>query len=156
LGLRIHWSRLLSARSGLAANAALRDVVIRSDRTDRRSRYDAATAKSIAIRAGVNEALIHRYFVSKVGLLQAIFRSAIESEKKNEPYPAGMTVEEEISNFFQERITDSASKLPLVRLILSRAVIDPEIAKLFRIEEVCPPVLAILQKRLKAFQKRGF
>ena len=34
--------------------------------------YDAATTRSIAKKAGVNESLIHRYFGSKSGLFVAL------------------------------------------------------------------------------------
>jgi AcrR family transcriptional regulator len=117
--------------------------------------YDAATTKAIATRAGVAEALIHRYFVNKVGLLQAIFMSEITSDKESCSYPAGKTVEAEINNFFNHRCTHSEEKSRFVRLILSRALVDREIAKLFNIEEIRPKEMLILQNRLKAFQKRG-
>jgi AcrR family transcriptional regulator len=117
--------------------------------------YDAATTKAIATRAGVAEALIHRYFVNKVGLLGAIFVSEITSAAKTVSYPAGKTVEAEIINFFNHRCTHSEEKYRFIRLILSRAIVDREIAKLFHIEEIKPPEMHILQDRLKAFQKRG-
>jgi AcrR family transcriptional regulator len=117
--------------------------------------YDVATTKAIAARAGVAEALIHRYFVNKVGLLQAIFISEVASETKSSTYPAGKTVEAEIINFFSHRCTHSEEKSRFVRLILSRAIVDREIAKLFSREEIRPKEMLLLQERLKAFQKRG-
>jgi AcrR family transcriptional regulator len=117
--------------------------------------YDAATTKAIATRAGVAEALIHRYFVNKVGLLQAIFVSEIASETESSSYPAGKTVEAEINNFFHHRCTHSEEKSRFVRLVLSRAILDREIAKLFNTEEIRPKEMLVLQERLKAFQKRG-
>jgi AcrR family transcriptional regulator len=117
--------------------------------------YDAATTKAIAVRAGVAEALIHRYFVNKVGLLQAIFISEVKSETGSVSYPAGKTVEAEINNFFSHRCTHSEEKSRFVRLVLSRAIVDREIAKLFNSEEIRPKEMLILQDRLKAFQKRG-
>jgi AcrR family transcriptional regulator len=117
--------------------------------------YDVATTKAIAARAGVAEALIHRYFVNKVGLLQAIFMSEVASDTESASYPAGKTVEAEINNFFYHRCTHSEEKSRFVRLILSRAIVDREIAQLFSTEEIRPKEMLILQERLKAFQKRG-
>jgi AcrR family transcriptional regulator len=117
--------------------------------------YDAATTKEIATRAGVAEALIHRYFVNKVGLLQAIFVSEVASQTESTSYPPGKTVEAEINNFFLHRCTHSEKKSQFVRLILSRAILDREIAKLFNSEEIRPKEMLVLQERLKAFQKQG-
>src|SRR5262245_41341340 len=68
--------------------------------------YDAATTKLVAKRAGINEALISRYFKGKAGLLLAIVEGFIEREKNSGAFgdhPAGETVEREILNFVKAR-----------------------------------------------------
>src|SRR5688572_3448279 len=66
--------------------------------------YDATTTKLIAKKAKVNEALIHRYFESKQGLLLAIFhhiKTNVEVSALSNP-PAA-TLEEELVQFFELR-----------------------------------------------------
>ncbi len=91
--------------------------------------YDATTTKLIAKKAKVNEALIHRYFESKQGLLLALFHhikaSAEVSALTN---PPAETLEAELVQFFRLRNRLAVEKEKHMRLIVSRAVVDPKLA----------------------------
>jgi AcrR family transcriptional regulator len=115
--------------------------------------YDAATTKMISKRAGVAEALIHRYFESKSGLLSAIFKHHVDEIDQTGFYPPGETVKDEITSFFKTWIEHGSKDCEILKLILSRAIIDPEIAKLFQME-TRPPAFRTLEQRLNALQKQ--
>jgi AcrR family transcriptional regulator len=115
--------------------------------------YDAATTKMISQRSGVAEALIHRYFESKAGLLSAIFKHHIDEVDPTGFYPPGETVESEIISFFKSWIVHGKKDNEILKLILSRAIIDPEISKIFQME-TRPPAFKTLEDRLKLFQKQ--
>ncbi len=90
--------------------------------------FDAATTQAVAKKAGVNEALISRYFKGKSGLLAALvirFVETIDSEYLNEDlYPPGKTVEEEIANFLRFRLGLDVKHRSFLRVAISKAAVD--------------------------------
>jgi TetR/AcrR family transcriptional regulator, regulator of cefoperazone and chloramphenicol sensitivity len=93
--------------------------------------YDAATTRAVAEAAGVNEQLIQRYFGGKEGLLLAILGSTEQQSACPLPPPAGC-VEAEIAAFLEASIEGACSATAFSKVVLSRAIVDPEVAKLMR------------------------
>jgi len=120
--------------------------------------FDAATTQMVAKKAGVNEALISRYFDGKSGLLAAILVEFIkdkESEKASSlGYPPGETVEEEIYNFLLAYFEHDLENRDFLRVAISRSAVDPKIRK-----EADKHILVeghpFFAERLLTFQKRG-
>lgn len=93
--------------------------------------YDAATTRAVAERAGCSEGLIHRYFGGKNGLLIAILE--LRSRRVAVDFAASVsfqeTVEAEISQFMQATLLAVWDDRDVMRVTLSRAIIDPEIGR---------------------------
>ncbi|OFZ81369.1 MAG: hypothetical protein A2583_15885 [Bdellovibrionales bacterium RIFOXYD1_FULL_53_11] len=117
--------------------------------------YENATTKLIANRAGLAEALIHRYFENKAGLLAAVIQNHIKNvDRVFEVYPPGDTVEQEIINFFVGRLTLDKENLPFLKIMIARSLIDKRVAGLFK-KDVLPPPMQTLKTRLTGFQAKG-
>ena len=120
--------------------------------------YDCATTKLVAQRAGINESLINRYFEGKAGLLLAIIRQSNECENLEaqiSQFSRGDTVEKEILNYFMASLEHFESNNDLMRVLLSRAMVDPEISAEMQKQMHCKGGIQRLIEDLKAFQKRG-
>lgn len=117
--------------------------------------FEAATTKQIAKRAGVNEALIARYFKSKAGLLQAIIvHSMQESKLKASTYPPGPTVEEEIVLYLRSRIKECGEKRDFYRIAISRMLVDKKLSREVEKYTQATSDDALIQK-LQKFQDSG-
>ncbi len=112
--------------------------------------YDAATTKSIAARAGLNESLIQRYFNGKAGLLSAVTRMYADKILQS-TYPAGNTVQEEILGYLTSRYQADVKNPDFIRVAFHRALTDTAFFK--SMESHRYPV--ILVSRLKALQNSG-
>jgi len=92
--------------------------------------YEATSTKLIAKKAKVNEALIHRYFESKQGLLVALFHHIKTSEETSAlSNPPAASLEEELVQFFRLRNQLAVDREKHMKLILSRAIVDPLLAE---------------------------
>lgn len=111
--------------------------------------YEGATTREIALNAGLNEALIQRYFGGKSGLLFALI-TKFSKEQSDFTYPAGQTIEEEILNFLQARFKRDLKIHSFLRLFLSRALQDSLVAKEIKkhLENIG---ISILKSRLSKF-----
>lgn len=119
--------------------------------------YDAATTKLIAQHAGINESLISRYFNGKAGLLVEIIRGYMEKECDQEhlrEYPAGATIEEEILNFFQHKFEHFQTITNFLKVVVSRAIIDPDVAQEVQ-KKTYKKNAPVLLARFKALQEKG-
>ncbi|MGE4169436.1 MAG: TetR/AcrR family transcriptional regulator [Candidatus Margulisiibacteriota bacterium] len=119
--------------------------------------YDAATTKRIAQEAGMNESLISRYFDGKAGLLVEIIRSFIEKECDHgtlKNYPEGDTLEAEMLHFFSSKLKHYLAVKPFLKVVFSRAIIDPKVAKEVQIRTAKGSASKLLE-RLRALQTRG-
>jgi TetR/AcrR family transcriptional regulator, regulator of cefoperazone and chloramphenicol sensitivity len=116
--------------------------------------YDAATTKEVAKRAGVSEALIHRYFESKAGLLVAILedfsKNEVECGLANLPYRD--TLQEEFLQLISVACDNHRALGSFIRVALSRAIIDPKIGQQLR-TSVHDKRLPALIARLKHYQQ---
>jgi AcrR family transcriptional regulator len=114
--------------------------------------FERATTSEIAALAGCAEGLIHRYFGGKSGLLAAVLRShALRQFPAEEEFPESgefeaivrSALEGEINNFWRDR--------DFLRVVMQRAIIDPEIAKLLG-EIVSETHLKTIAARLRRAQ----
>jgi len=91
--------------------------------------FDGATTRDIAKKAGINEALIHRYFKNKLGLFFAILDQYHEDSLAELSYPTKATLEEELRGFFMSRMKLTHREKQFLRLSMSRAIVDPKVRK---------------------------
>jgi AcrR family transcriptional regulator len=109
-----------------------------------RKGFENTRTLEIARAAGVNEALIARYFGGKEGLLLAVLRdeastqSLVESESLRSDETvipdagSGLTPARAIREYFQAGEAALSEKEAFVRIALSRALVDPEISRVIR------------------------
>jgi len=119
--------------------------------------YDAATTKLIAKQAGINESLISRYFDGKAGLLVEIIRGFLDRECEHgtlRNYPNGESLEEEIFNFFQHKVNHYWGITPFLKVVFSRAIIDPAVAQEMQ-KATFKGGAPVLIERLKGYQDKG-
>jgi AcrR family transcriptional regulator len=117
--------------------------------------YDATTTKMIAKKAKVNEALIHRYFESKNGLLIALFINMSANEAQDAPdYPFAKTLDDELYNFMIKRLEIARLKHKEMRLIISRAIVDPKLAETMA-KQICRGGMPGLMERLQYWKDKG-
>jgi AcrR family transcriptional regulator len=127
--------------------------------------YDGATTKEVAARAGVNEGLIQRYFAGtnaagdavggKAGLLQAIVGGLCgEKLAACRLAPPGECLKAEIAGFLRHEVEQASANRDVMRVMLSRALVDPELAAALR-EHYRQSRLPLLVARLRHFQQDG-
>lgn len=115
--------------------------------------FDAATTKEISVHAGVNEALINRYFKGKAGLLEAIFvKHVIKVQLKVRNYPEGKTFEEDVRNYIECAYADFMQSPKLLKIILPLMLKDSALQK--RVLSSLEIPNKKLFERLKYFQKK--
>jgi len=116
--------------------------------------FDAATTQMVAKKAGVNEALISRYFEGKSGLLTDIIIAFIKEGEQAQEYPAGASLEEEITNFMVFHFEHDLKNRDFLRVAISRSAVDAKLRK--EVDKHVPveghPRFA---ERLEAFKKSG-
>src|ERR1700728_545083 len=115
--------------------------------------YDAATTRGIAKKAGVNESLIQRYFANKLGLFSTVVNECHQKFLGNLPYEPAETVEEELLQFFNFRLELIKKEKKLYRVILSRALLDKNIAG--QMQNITQNGVPNLVGRLEALQRKG-
>ncbi len=92
--------------------------------------YDAATTKLVAQTAGINEALINRYFHGKSGLLSAVIYEYVKEEHQLQlKYPPSETLEGEITQYCLFRMDEAriAERGHMMRIVTSRVAVDEEL-----------------------------
>jgi AcrR family transcriptional regulator len=122
--------------------------------------FDGATTKEVAARAGVNEGLIQRYFANgelggKAGLLHAIL-GGLCGERLTAC--SGMEVadspEVEIAIFLKYEVAQTQSNRDLLRVMLSRALLDPALARTMK-QHYTDSRIPFLIERLRPYQADG-
>ena len=108
--------------------------------------YATTTVRDIADAAGVNVALINRYFASKEGLFEACLDSAVAELRREEPVGV-----EGLGAAIAHRLAGSTTKdqLPEAMLLLLRSAGDA------RIDEIRRNVLRAMSERLAAAAGSG-
>ncbi len=119
--------------------------------------FDGATTKEIAASAGYSEALIHRYFESKDGLLLAVFRHSKSAKGQTDlsELPIADTIFDELHQIFTVSMNNFRQTSAIMKIVISRAIVDPSFHKLFentvgRVERI-----KILERRLRAHVETG-
>jgi AcrR family transcriptional regulator len=96
--------------------------------------FDGATTKEVALRAGVNEGLIQRYFAKgnvggKAGLLQAIVGNMCgERLTACRAAPPSDSLKAEIATVLRHEILQADANRDFLRVFISRALVDPDLA----------------------------
>jgi AcrR family transcriptional regulator len=91
--------------------------------------FDGATTKEVALRAGVNEGLIQRYFGGKAGLLQAIVGNMCgERLTACKAAPPSASLKAEIATVLRHEILQAHANRDFLRVFISRALVDPDLA----------------------------
>jgi AcrR family transcriptional regulator len=118
--------------------------------------FKGATTKMIAKKAGVNEALIGRYFNGKEGLLIAIIQRFLTDVHEQElNYPPQETLEEELLHFLEFKVTlTSKEKNDLGKIIITYALNNLKFKKKL-IEEIPMELDEKLLERLRLLQSKG-
>jgi AcrR family transcriptional regulator len=120
---------MISAKSRDADNT--RHLLLQSARTHfARDGYTATTVRDIATDAGVNVALINRYFVSKEGLFEACLTHASES-LRGEVVPAP-TIEQIAHNIVGQIVGEPTGERQLLLLLLLRSSGDEQADRIRR------------------------
>jgi len=96
--------------------------------------YEAATTHEIAAHAGCAEGLIHRYFGGKRGLLLALIdrRASQELAELADHWPLAPTLAQEFLHLLQWEIESMWQDRNFLRVILSRALVEPDFGKVLR------------------------
>ncbi len=118
--------------------------------------YDAATTREIAERAGCAEGLIHRYFAGKRGLLLAILqhKGLQVREEYGATLPDRDSVHEEIEQLLLHDVKGKLERQNFMRICVSQAAIDQEIAAAVR-DGIQAAQVEFITARLKQHQKAG-
>ena len=95
--------------------------------------YDGATTRMIAQRAGLNLALINRYFGNKHGLLLELIKRGYK-EDSNQPlaYPAQKTLIDECIGYVGAKFNSHAEHIDMFRIVVVQSITDPEFAQALR------------------------
>jgi AcrR family transcriptional regulator len=119
--------------------------------------YDAATTREIANRADANEALIQRYFGGKAGLLEAVLRddhAVCPARGRGVESLAEAGLEAVIRSFFERSCGEKEDRQEFMRVVVSRAILDPSIAATMR-ERVCDIDQAVIRQQLEKLRELG-
>ncbi|GAB3576197.1 hypothetical protein GCM10027406_08910 [Leifsonia lichenia] len=92
--------------------------------------YSATTVREIAADAGVNVALINRYFISKEGLFEACLRSAVEGLERLDP--GDVPIETLIRDIVSQLAGSLTSENSLQLLLLLRSSGDDRAERIRR------------------------
>jgi AcrR family transcriptional regulator len=123
--------------------------------------YDGTRTLEIAKEAGANEALITRYFGGKEGLLKAVLLDRIqqnsflcrEDQEKFDsvaPNDGKTSLSEALRTFFKHGKELTKEKEHLMRIAVSRSLVDPEIAQVVR-TRILDQQLPLMEKNLKTY-----
>lgn len=107
-------------RSGRDAALTRRALVRAARRRFATEGYRATTVRQIAADAGVNVALINRYFVSKEGLFEACM-SRTSDELENQASTPSKSIDEVIARLIEHVVNAPDSDDPLQLLLLLRS-----------------------------------
>jgi AcrR family transcriptional regulator len=117
--------------------------------------FDGATTKEVAMRAGVNEGLIQRYFGGKAGFLQAIVGNKFgERLSACRAAPPSDSLKAEIATVLRHEIMQADANRDFLRVFISRALVDPDLTASLK-AHYKDSRMPHLVHRLKHFQEDG-
>ena len=125
--------------------------------------YDGTRTLEIAKRAGANEALITRYFGGKEGLLKAVLFAGIQNQSflcrgdRHEvdtvaPNDGKTSLSQAIQIFFKHGRELAREKEHIMRIAMSRSLLDPEIAQMVR-TRILEQQLPLIEKSLRTYAR---
>ena len=118
--------------------------------------YEGATTRAIAEAAGCSEGLIHRYFVNKEGLLLAVIGA--EKADNDSPFlglPLRTSLAEEARQILLHSVKSMTERSELMRVVLSRVMLDPTFRSDFNRISVRGSLLVGLEDRLRRYADAG-
>ncbi len=118
------------------------------------SGYHGTTTKNIALKAGVNEALIMRHFKSKEGLFMEVVASNVACESCDLPYPAQETVEKELLHFCNFLFERDRKKSDFFKIMIGHSLQDKAFVCKAD-EQLIDKRKPLLAPRLLPLQKKG-
>jgi AcrR family transcriptional regulator len=92
--------------------------------------YAATTVRDIATEAGVNVALINRYFTSKEGLFEACLDRTVKELDDRDTEAS--TVDQIVNVMIEQMLDTSTTDRPLLLLLLLRSTGEPEVDEIRR------------------------
>ncbi len=118
--------------------------------------YEATTTREIAKRAKVSEALIQRYFEGKSGLFIEVMRrwNSQNGKERVASIPIAGDLASDLEQLCAFLFRHHRNHSELIRIVLSRAIVEPELAKQVGksiVEEDLPAVA----DHLRHFQNQG-
>ncbi|RYX89968.1 TetR/AcrR family transcriptional regulator, partial [bacterium] len=92
--------------------------------------FEKASLKQIGEKAGINEALIIRYYGSKAKLLVAIHKEYLDNlDLVIGDHPMCDSLEEEIKSYLLREMNSDLKNIDMRRIIISRASLDVKFRK---------------------------
>ena len=122
--------------------------------------FENASTREIASTAGCSEALIQRYFSGKEGLLLSVLKTGSatfqeQQQAKIANLPTCESIEKEIFQLFEAVMETLFLRAPVIRILLSRALIDPEFREDFKKISVSKSRIDAFKKRLQPYKDEG-
>ncbi len=119
--------------------------------------YESTKTRMIAERVGCSEALIQNYFGGKDGLLLAVMRSGGEWETYLAFFrrPLCASMEEEAAEHLTYVIKGLTARAPYLRILVSRALVDPSFQASYGEYTLRKQVLAALTERFDRCRQTG-
>jgi TetR/AcrR family transcriptional regulator, regulator of cefoperazone and chloramphenicol sensitivity len=130
-------------------------LIVAATKLFARQGYEGTRTAQIAARAGCSEGLIHRYFGNKKGLLLALIQRRVSKEvvELTDQLPIAPTLEEEVLQLVEWEVRNMWRDQDFLRVIISRALVEPRVGKVLSQAGLSRHVPAIVQ-RLKHFKQR--
>ena len=113
--------------------------------------YDGASVRAICSQAGANIAAIKYHFGHKLGLYQAVLRSASGFANERYPYPTDLDPATRLTGLVRTlmaRVLDSGRPAWHTRL-MSREMTDPSPSFVLIVEESARPVMEVLEQAVR-------
>lgn len=98
--------------------------------------FDGTTTREIAKKAGINQALIARYFDSKYGLLLAVIKRKMEAFRAVSLPDLKPSLTEECASYAADRFHQITKNVDFVRIVFGQVLTNDNFLKRFR--EVMP------------------
>lgn len=114
--------------------------------------FSAATTRAIAQKAGINLALITRYFKNKQGLFMAVLeRDIIEHRANAIVYAPANTLVDECLAYTENRFHNHTEDIEYFRMVVGQFLADRKIFKKLQDKLLAEPSVEAFEKRLAVY-----
>jgi AcrR family transcriptional regulator len=117
--------------------------------------FKGATTREIAQRAGLNIALINRYFGGKEGLFDSVIGAYAQEMLVDLDYPPRETLEEELRSCVRAHLERFSRDIRFIRVTLAAALVDPARCEQLRRHLPRKGGHPTLLRRLEELKSRG-